>query len=321
MAGLEEQIFEKSHFQPYLWLRYLDDIFCIWTEGLENLKEFFGFLNNVHPSIKFTMEYSQKQINFSDVLISKNDNESSLVTSLFTKSTDSHQYLHATSCHRSIYKKSIPYGQAIRMKRICSNEVDLQRKLLDLESWLTDRGYKSEIIRPEIQKVNLIDRNNLLKKRPKHQEDSITLVLTFHPALNIVFDVLKKAHWHVQKSHVLKVVLPKPPRIAFRNPKTLRDKLVRSKLKLTDDAKRGNFPCRRGNCEICNILKPGKQFNSMVTGEIYKMNFHFDCKSLCVIYLITCKMCKKQYTGSTVIKFRACFNQYKSNLEDSFRKS
>ena len=60
MAGLEEEIFEKSHFQPYLWLRYLDDIFCIWTEGLENLKEFFGFLNNVHPSIKFTMEYSQK---------------------------------------------------------------------------------------------------------------------------------------------------------------------------------------------------------------------------------------------------------------------
>ena len=67
--------------------------------------------------------------------------------------------------------------------------------------------------------------------------------------------------------------------------------------------------------EICNILKPGKQFNGMVTGETYKMNFHFDCKSLCVIYLITCKMCRKQYTGSTVIKFRACFNQYKSNLK------
>ena len=54
------------------------------------------------------------------------------------------------------------------MEGICSNEVDLQRELLDLESWLTDRRYKSEIIQPEIQKVNLIDRNNLLKKRPKH---------------------------------------------------------------------------------------------------------------------------------------------------------
>ena len=45
------------------------------------------------------------------------------------------------------------------------------------------------------------------------------------------------------------------------------------------------------------------------------MNFHFDCNSLCVVYLITCKVCKKQYTGSTVTKCRACFNQYKSNLK------
>ena len=80
------------------------------------------------------------------------------------------------------------HGQAIRMRRNFSNEVDLQRKLLDLESWLTDRRYKSEIIRREIQKVNLIDRSNLLKKCPKHK-DSITIVLTFHPALNIAFDV------------------------------------------------------------------------------------------------------------------------------------
>ena len=49
------------------------------------------------------------------------------------------------------------------------------------------------------------------------------------------------------------------------NPKTLRDKLVRSKLKLTDNAERGNFPCEKGNFEICNILKPGKEFKSTVT--------------------------------------------------------
>ena len=151
------------------------------------MKEFFAFLNNVHPSIKFTIEYSQKQIIFLDMLISQNDNESSLVTSLFTKSTDSHQYLHATSCHRSIYKKSILYGQAIQMKRICSNEVDLQQKLFDIELWLTDRGYKSEIIRPETQKVNLLDRNNLLKKRPKHQEDSFDLSFDFSPSVKYCF--------------------------------------------------------------------------------------------------------------------------------------
>ena len=29
MAGLEEGLYEKFHFQPYVWLRCLDDIFCI----------------------------------------------------------------------------------------------------------------------------------------------------------------------------------------------------------------------------------------------------------------------------------------------------
>ena len=62
--------------------------------------------------------------------------------------------------------------------------------------------------------------------------------MTFRTALHIVFDVSKRAHRHVQKTLLLKAVLPKPPRVAFRNPKTLRDKLVRSKLKLTDDAER-----------------------------------------------------------------------------------
>ena len=45
------------------------------------------------------------------------------------------------------------------------------------------------------------------------------------------------------------------------------------------------------------------------------MNFHFDCNSLIVVYLITSKVFKKQFTGSTVTKFRAQFNKYKSNVK------
>ena len=60
MAGFKEEIFEKSHFQLYIWLRYLHDIFCIWSEGHKKLKEFYGFLNNLYAFIKFTTEYFQK---------------------------------------------------------------------------------------------------------------------------------------------------------------------------------------------------------------------------------------------------------------------
>ena len=40
MKGLEESLFKKLKVKPYIWLRYLDDIFCIWAEGLDKLKEF-----------------------------------------------------------------------------------------------------------------------------------------------------------------------------------------------------------------------------------------------------------------------------------------
>ena len=33
MAGLEEEIFKNPRFKLFLWLRYLDNIFCLWTKG------------------------------------------------------------------------------------------------------------------------------------------------------------------------------------------------------------------------------------------------------------------------------------------------
>ena len=163
--------------------------------------------------------------------------------------------------------------------------------------------------------MNAIDRNVLLEKRPKHQEDSVTLILTFHPALHVIFDILKSAHCHIAKSSLLKSVLPKPPHVIFRNPKSHRDKLVLSKLKSEDEKEQGNFPCCRKNCDICNVLYPSNQFRSTFTREEYKMNFHFNCNSDCVVYLLTCKVSAKQYTGSTITKFRSRFNQYKSNIK------
>ena len=107
---------------------------------------------------------------------------------------------------------------------------------------------------------------------PKHQEDSVTLILTFHPALHVIFDILKSSHRHIAKSLLLKSVLPKPSRVVFCNPKSLRDKLVRSKLKSEDEKERGN------------ILYPSNQLRNTVTGEKYKMKFHFNCNSDCFFF-------------------------------------
>ena len=66
------------------------------------------------------MEFSKEQINFLDVSVYQKDG--ALQTDLYCKLTDTHQFLVFRSCHRFVYKKSIPTEQAIQIKIICSNE-------------------------------------------------------------------------------------------------------------------------------------------------------------------------------------------------------
>ena len=90
-------------------------------------------------------------------------------------------------------------------------------------------------------------------------------MLTFHPALNCVHAILRKAHRHVLKSNRLLRVLPSPPRVAFRNAKSLKDRLVRSELKPESDVTTGNFNCCSKRSKICKILVPGNEFKRFVT--------------------------------------------------------
>jgi hypothetical protein len=60
---------------PYLWRRYIDDIFFIWRASVEDLETFIKFINDQHPYIKFTATYdtTTKTIPFLDMSVSIND--------------------------------------------------------------------------------------------------------------------------------------------------------------------------------------------------------------------------------------------------------
>ena len=45
-------------------LRYIDDIFFIWTHGENELKTFMGELNQFLPNLKFTYETSKDKLAF-----------------------------------------------------------------------------------------------------------------------------------------------------------------------------------------------------------------------------------------------------------------
>ena len=83
MAVLVKRIFQNSKFKPFLWLRYLDEIFCIWTQDFQKLNELF---NRTHPTIKFTMDYSAIEIDSLGVTVTKVGKK--LETDLYCKPSD-----------------------------------------------------------------------------------------------------------------------------------------------------------------------------------------------------------------------------------------
>ena len=134
MGDLEEKILKAWHKKPLTWWRYIDDIFMLWQE----LEKFVEFLNCYQPTIKFTDDYSREKIHFLDVSVRKTNNQ--LVTDLYIKPTDTHQNLHAGSCHVYHAKKSILYSQALRLNRICSENSSYDKRSNELEVWLRERG-------------------------------------------------------------------------------------------------------------------------------------------------------------------------------------
>ena len=63
---------------------------------------------------------SDRRVSCLDVLFTRK--EGVLETDLYCKATDAHQYLQKTSCHPEHVKKAITYIQALRIRRICSDE-------------------------------------------------------------------------------------------------------------------------------------------------------------------------------------------------------
>ena len=108
MGKLESNLMERAPAKPIFWKRFIDDIFFVWTEGEERLREFMECMNSFHNTIKFTFDWSSEQVNFLDVNVVLRNGIVS--TDLYSKPTDKHQYLFHTSCHPNSCKKGIPFG-------------------------------------------------------------------------------------------------------------------------------------------------------------------------------------------------------------------
>ena len=124
--------------------RYRDDCFALWIGTVEKLYMFFEFMNSLNNDLKFTMEIGGKEICFLDVKITIVENK--LQTTVYSKPTDSHLYLHATSCHNRASINGISKGVALHLRRLCSSDEEFDRQAAEYMKYLKLRGYKSSSV-------------------------------------------------------------------------------------------------------------------------------------------------------------------------------
>ena len=223
-----------------------------------------------------------------------------------------HQYLHYESSYPAHVKRSIVYSQGLRIKRICSREEDFEKHLQELSSWLKNRAYPTWLIEREFKRVkeyNIEAESNIL--REESCKTGVPLTIAFHPLLKHFGLVIKKnLHILYLDTEARKVFTPEPF-TAFRTSRNLRSYFVRAGVPPLVREK-GCKKCNKLRCLSCQNIHETDTFRCTADGKQYKVNHHLNCDSKCVVYLLTCKVCKKQYVGQTTDKFRFRWNNYKS---------
>ena len=168
MGKIEDIIHQEWSHHIYIWKRFIDDIFFIFTGTMTELTRLIFFMNNIHDTIKFTFEHSTNTINFLDITINiKNDK---IMTTIHRKPTDKMLLLHFQSNHSLHTKESIIYSQALRYNLIINTDTQLQTELYNLTRTLLARKYPLHIINRNILKTLKFSRHDLLHKTKKQNK-------------------------------------------------------------------------------------------------------------------------------------------------------
>ena len=233
--------------KPLIWKRFIDDIFMIWQYDEASLTEFLAHTNNVHNTIKFEAQQSRAKINFLDTTIYLNNNSGLLESTLFVKPTDICTLLHAKSFHPPSCKKSVIYSQALRFRRLITDNNELHKHLKALQKNLIIRGYESQDITTEFSKLTHVTQYELLFPGNPANNETTLQHLNFEPPppkpqvlpFVVPFDIktinigsVLTKHWHLisADAYLKEIWNDTRPVLALTRRPNLKDRLVHSKL-------------------------------------------------------------------------------------------
>jgi len=307
LRTLDHAAMHGFHIKPKVYWRYLDDIYLIWPGTRQQLQEYQDFLNSVIPGISITLTARNNIIEFLDTRTYKyttEDNKCLIKTKIYFKPTDTHQLLHKKSYHPQHTFRGLLKSQFIRFKRISSFKIEYDEACNILKKVLIHRGYSSRFFR-KIKSEIWRDTTIVERRKNSHNAENKTSLLPIITFYNNIGAKLNRT-WKtiISENKILSPLFH--PISAYRIHKNLGRYLIRSTLRPIQPStvhnttmKVGFTCCPNTRCKACNFISESSTFNSTHSNKIFHIKHKFTCKSTSIIYLITCKLCYKQYVGET----------------------
>ena len=111
--------------------------------------------------LKLSYSFYKSSYNFSGKSIFLVDSEISIIngqlkTTVYSKPTDSHLYLHTKSCHKASPIRDIQKGLPLHFWRICSTDNEFWSKSGKYQDYLNRRGHDSKTVHDTFEKLTKI---------------------------------------------------------------------------------------------------------------------------------------------------------------------
>jgi len=142
-----------------------------------------------------------------------------------------------------------------------------------------------------MQKVLTLTQEECLQTKEREPTDRIPLVTTFNPHTAFIAEIAKRNMNFLQSKERLSLIFSKPPLVTYRRPKSLRDRLVRSRFVSETPQNRipkGCRACERTKCSWCNKINQTTTFTSPNNKKTFTIFHGVDCHSSWIIYIIEC---------------------------------
>ena len=144
-------------------------------------------------------------------------------------------------------------------------------------------------------------------------------MVTYNPFLCHLGQTVRKNLFLLYQDEEVKRVFTPAPFVSFSTAKTLRIRLVRAKVYHVEESLVGSRKYLRNRCQVCKNVVEIDTSQSFVDKKVYKINRRFTYSDKYLVYLLSCKVCGRQYTGQTVDEFRYRWNNYKDNNRKSLK--